>query len=56
MSLPNKILLLWLTAIWTICSLWVFVVTRFPLNFGVVGLESLGGIILMWVMIQYKDI
>ena len=47
---------MWLAAIWIIFSIWLFVVTQFPLNFGVIGLESLAGLILMWTMVQYREI
>ena len=55
MRLSNKIVLIWLAVMWTVFSAWVVIVTSFPLNFGFVGLESISGIVLMWIMIQYKD-
>ena len=55
MRLSNKILVMWLAVMWVVFSVWLFAVTQFPLNFGVVGLESLAGIVLMWTMLQYRD-
>ncbi len=56
MRLSSKILVMWLTVMWMVFSVWVVAVTNFPLNFGFVGLQSLMGIVLLWTMIQYKDI
>ncbi|MCZ2808231.1 MAG: hypothetical protein O2V44_02635 [Candidatus Bathyarchaeota archaeon] len=56
MRLSNKILLVWLAVMWIVFSIWVFAVTQFPLNFGFVGLQSLTGVVLMWTMLQYRDI
>jgi len=47
---------MWLAVMWIVFSVWVVAVTQFPLNFGVVGLQSLTGIVLMWTMLQYRDI
>jgi hypothetical protein len=56
MRLSNKILLMWLAVMWLIFSVWLFAVTQFPLNFGVVGLESIAGVALMWTMLMYRDV
>jgi hypothetical protein len=56
MRLSNKILVMWLAVMWTIFSVWVVAVTQFPLNFGFVGLQSLAGVVLMWTMLQYRDV
>jgi hypothetical protein len=47
---------MWLAAIWVVFSVWLFAVTKFPLNFGFVGLESIVGIVLMLTMLVYRDI
>jgi len=56
MKLLSKILVIWLAVMWTIFSVWVVTVTKFPLNFGFVGLQSLAGVVLMWTTLQYKAI
>jgi hypothetical protein len=56
MKLANKIMLSWLAIIWLVFSVWLLAVTHFPLNFGVVGLEFIAGIILMWTMLANRDI
>ena len=56
MELTNKILLIWLGAMWVVFSVWVVAVTTFPVNFGVVGIQALSGIALMWSMIKYNEI
>jgi hypothetical protein len=56
MKLTNKILLMWLAVMWVVFSVWLFAVTQFPLNFGVVGLESVAGVALMWTMQWYRDV
>jgi hypothetical protein len=56
MRLSNKILPMWLVVMWVIFSVWLFVVTQFPLNFGVLGLESIAGVALMWTMLMYRDV
>ena len=56
MELTGKIIIAWLSFIWIIFSIWLFSVTQFPLNFSVLGLESLGGIMLIWIMTQFRDI
>ena len=56
MGLSNKILLTWLSAMWIVFSIWVVAVTKFPLNFGFVGLQAISGIALMWSMVKYKEI
>jgi hypothetical protein len=52
----SKLISIWTTFIWTIFSIWLFAITQFPLNFGIIGLESLIGIILIWVTKQFKEI
>jgi hypothetical protein len=56
MELTNKILLSWLATMWIVFSAWVVAVTKFPLNFGFVGLQTLSGITLIWSMAKYKQI
>ncbi|MCW4015220.1 MAG: hypothetical protein NWF06_02520 [Candidatus Bathyarchaeota archaeon] len=56
MKRSNKILLMWLSVMWTVFSIWVVAVTQFPLNFGFVGLQSIVCIVLVWTMIQYNNI
>jgi hypothetical protein len=50
MSVPDKILLMWLAVIWTVFSVWVVTITPFPLNFGFVAFQLLTGIVLVWTM------
>jgi hypothetical protein len=47
---------MWIAIMWAVFSIWIFAVTRFPLNFGFGGLQSLTGIVLVWTMLQYRDI
>jgi hypothetical protein len=47
---------MWLAVMWLVFSVWLFAVTQFPLNFGVVGLESIACVALMWTMLMYRDI
>lgn len=56
MALTNKILLIWLATMWIVFSVWFIAITTFPLNFGVVGIQALSGIALMWSMVKYKEI
>jgi hypothetical protein len=55
MTISNKILLIWLSVMWTIFSFWFFAITQFPLNISLIGLESIAGVILMWTMHMYRD-
>ena len=55
MKILNKIILIWLSVMWIIFSFWSFVITQFPLNLSVIGLESIAGIILIWTMQMHRD-
>jgi hypothetical protein len=56
MKLSSKFLLMLLMVIWGVFSAWLVAVTKFPLNFGVMGLESLAAIVLIWTMSKYREI
>jgi hypothetical protein len=46
---------MWLTVMWVVSSVWLFAVTQFPLNFGMIGLESIGCMTMIWTMLMYRD-
>ncbi len=56
MRLSNKIILIWLAVMWVVFSAWLLALTQFPLNFGVGGLESIAGIVLIWIMLPNREV
>lgn len=56
MGFTDKFIIVWLSSIWVIFSVWSFIVTQFPLNFSVIGMESIAGIILIWIIVQLGDV
>ena len=51
----SKAMLAWLAMIWAIFGTWLFIVTPFPLNVGILAWQCFLGSVVSWLMLAGNE-